>query len=264
MQFLGNTLPEIARVKAGIIKPGCRAVTVKQEEAVMAVLEERCRQQGVPLICADPSLAAGVKSSVEKQSFHYKEFRNLIIHLTGRYQIDNAVTALEVLNTLRDLGFSLPEKAIYRGFAEAYWPGRFEMLCKKPVFIADGAHNRDGALRLADSVRFYFTNRRIIYIMGILRDKEQEEIIRQTAPYADQILTVPTQGSRGLSSYDLACLVRKFHSGVTALDSVEEAVELSFLMADKDTVIIAFGSLSYLGRLITAVRNRDSKKEVKV
>lgn len=264
MEFLGNTLQDIAKAKAGIIKPECIAVTVKQEPEVMQALEEKCRKSGVMLRLADPELAVHRKSTLGKQKFNYKEIKDITISLMGGYQIDNAVTALEALMALKDKGIKISEKAMYQGFSEAGWPGRFEMLCKKPIFIADGAHNRDGAKRLADSVRFYFTNRRIIYIMGILRDKEQAEIIKNTCSYAEQILTVPTQGKRGLSSYELACEVQKFHSNVTALDSVEEAVELSFLLADADTVIIAFGSLSYLGRLITAVRNRDKKKEIKI
>lgn len=264
MKFLGNTLKEIAAVKSGIIKKGCIAVTVRQVPEVMEVLENKCRKMGVQLTVADPEKATGIVSRAGKQKFTYGSRKEVTISLMGKYQIDNAVTALETLDALSGKGFAVSEKVLYRGFLKAVWPGRFELLSKKPVFIADGAHNRDGAKRLADSVRFYFTNKRIIYIMGILRDKEQEEIIRQTCPFAEQILTVPTSGSRGLSSYELACEVKKFHSSVTALDSVEEAVELSFLMADKDTVIIAFGSLSYLGKLITAVRNRDKKKEVKI
>lgn len=264
MEFLGNTLPEIAKVKSGIIKPGCMVVTVKQESEVMQVLQDKCKEMNAVLRTADPAMAVPAKSSPGKQKFSYQDVKDITISLMGKYQIDNAVTVLETLKVLKEKGFSIPEKAVYQGFSEAAWPGRFELLCKKPVFIADGAHNRDGAKRLADSVRFYFTNRRIIYIMGILRDKELEEIIKCTCPYAEQILTVPTPGKRGLSSYELACEVQKFHANVTALDSVEEAVELGFLLADKDTVIVAFGSLSYLGRLITAVRNRDKKKEVKV
>lgn len=131
---------------------------------------------------------------------------------------------------------------------------------KKPIFIADGAHNRDGAAKLAQSIRFYFTNRRIIYIIGMLRDKEQDEILKVTCPMADQVLTVPTKGERGLSSYELACVAGNYHKQVTALDSVQEAVELSLLMADQDTVIIAFGSLSYLGNLIKIVETVSDKK----
>lgn len=257
MAFLGDTLEAIAEVKSGIIKKDCIAVTVSQEPEVMRILRNKCTEKGVELVTADPGKAARVKSTAGNQRFTYEDKKDITISLMGRYQIDNAVLALEVIKALGRKGYAVSEKALYQGLSEAVWPGRFEMLCKKPVFIADGAHNRDGAAKLADSVRFYFTNRRIIYIMGILRDKEQEEIIKTTCPYAEQILTVPTPGLRGLSSYELACAVRKFHHNVTALDSVEEAVELSFLLADKDTVIIAFGSLSYLGNLIRTVADRD-------
>lgn len=258
--FLGNSLTEITAAKAGIIKQGCTAVTVRQLPEVMKVLTQKCEKQGVTMKVAEPEQAYRVKSTLHKQTFSYKERRDLAISLAGRYQVDNAVTALEALDVLKDKDFSISEKAIYEGFIKAQWPGRFELLMSKPVFIADGAHNADGARRLADSIGFYFTNKRIIYIMGILRDKEQDEIIKATCPYAEQILTVPTLGSRGLGAYELACLVKEFHPCVTALDSVEEAVELGLLMADKDTVIIAFGSLSYLGRLINAVKSRDKKK----
>jgi len=165
--------------------------------------------------------------------------------------------AVEVIRTLANCGYPVLENALYKGLKETKWPRRLDVLCKKPVLIADGAHNRDGAMRLAQSIEFYFTNKKIIYIMGMLRDKEQEEIIKMTHFYAQQILTVPTKGARGTSSYELACVVKKYHENVTALDSVQEAVELSFLMADKDTVIVAFGSLSYLGELIKTVENRD-------
>ncbi len=225
MRFLGNTLAEIAEEKAGIIKPGCSAVSAPQKKEVLSVLKAACEKQKVSLDVADPALLA--------------------------------------LQQLSEKGFPVKEKDIYKGFAEGTWPGRFEVIGQKPLFIADGAHNRDGAARLADSIGFYFTNKRIIYIIGMLRDKEQEEILKVTCPYAEQILTVSTEGSRGLTSYELALKAKGFHQNVTCTDSVEEAIELAYLMADKDTVIVAFGSLSYLGKLITAVRNGKKGQAVK-
>ena len=127
------------------------------------------------------------------------------------------------------------------------------MLGKDPCFIADGAHNWQGAVRLRDTLQFYFTNRRIIYIIGVLRDKDQDKILQELCPLASQVLTIPTKGERGLSSYELAVKAKEYHDNVSALDSVQEAVELAYLLADKDTVITAFGSLSYLGELIKVV-----------
>lgn len=270
MGILGNSLREIASAKAGILKPGCLAVTLRQPEEVLSVLREKSRELEIPFRVADAGMITGVKSSLEKQRFSYtierqekgkeRVFKNMEITMAGRYQLSNAVLALEALCLLSQKGFPVTENALRRGMKEAVWEGRFQVLQKKPLFLVDGAHNRDGAAKLADSVRFYFTNKRIIYIMGILRDKEQEEIIRSTCSLAEHILTVPTSGPRGLSSYELACEVSRFHPHVTALDSVEEAAELSLLMAGKDTVIIAFGSLSYLGKIMKYLKDKQNRK----
>ena len=159
----------------------------------------------------------------------------------------------ELARQLKQAGFPIPEKALYQGFANAFWPGRFQVLGKDPCFIADGAHNWQGAVRLRETLQFYFTNRRIIYIIGVLRDKDQDKILQELCPLASQVLTIPTKGERGLSSYELAVKAKEYHDNVSALDSVQEAVELAYLLADKDTVITAFGSLSYLGELIKVV-----------
>lgn len=258
MGVLGNTMEAIAENKAGIIKKGCTAVSTNQQPEVEEVLRKECDRQQAVFIQADAAAAKEKKCTLEKQVFSYKEYKNLEISMTGRYQISNAALAIEAIRVLGEKGFPVREAALRKGLKEAFLPGRFQVISKKPTVIADGAHNADGAAKLAESIRFYFTNRRIIYIIGILRDKEYEEIIKATYAYAQQIFTVPTQGGRGLSAYDLANEVSRYHGNVTAVDSVEEAVELSFLLADKDTAVIAFGSLSYLGKFISAVEKKDS------
>ncbi len=263
MGILGNNLSDIAKNKAGIMKPGSRAVALKGDNTVMDVLEGKAKELAIPLSVVDPSEITGVKSSLEKQSFRYKGYRDLAISMVGKYQLENAALSVCAMEEFAKAGFPVKERAVYKGLLQTFWPGRFQILEKKPMFIADGAHNRDAAVRLEQSLRFYFTNRRIIYIIGILRDKEQDEILKVTCPLADQILTVPTPGERGLSAYDLACIVKEYHDNVTATDSVQEAVELAYLLADKETVIVAFGSLSYLGNLINVVKAASDKESRK-
>lgn len=260
MGVLGNSLARIAEQKAGIMKSGSRALTLKGEDTVMEVLVRKAEELAIPLSVVNPSEITGVKSNLERQSFHYKGYRDLTISMVGKYQLENAVLSVCAMEELAKAGFPVKERAVYKGLLHTCWPGRFQILERKPLFIADGAHNRDAAVRLAQSLQFYFTNRRIIYIIGILRDKEQDEILRVTCPLADQILTVPTPGERGLPAYDLACIVKEYHDNVTATDSVQEAVELAYLLADKETVIIAFGSLSYLGNLINVVKAASDKE----
>ena len=251
MKFLGNTLEEIAEQKAGVMKPGCAMVSAAQEPAVLRVLYRRAAELGCTVTVADPEKMSQVCYGLERQRFDYGPHKKMEITLAGRYQVENASLALEAVDALGQRGFPVTEEQLRRGMRNAQWPGRFSIIKKHPIFIVDGAHNEDAAKRLAESITFYFTNRKIIYIMGILKDKEYEKIIALTHKYADHIITVAAPGnSRAMPAYELAREIAKVHPKVTAADSLEEAVEMSLLLAGSEDVIIAFGSLSYLGRLM--------------
>lgn len=251
MKFLGNTLEEIAAQKAGIIKPGVPVVSAKQQTEAEKVIADKAAALNCPLNVVETSRITAEKFGLERQRFSYGVFSGLEISLAGRYQIENAALAVEALNILAECGFALTEQKLRQGLKQAVWPGRFTLIGKKPYFIIDGAHNEDAAKRLAESVEFYFTNKRIIYIMGVLKDKEYEKMIRLTHSLANQIITVaPPDNPRALSAYELAQEIAKVHPNVTAVDSPEEAVEMGRLLAGKEDVIIAFGTLSFVGRLM--------------
>ena len=155
---------------------------------------------------------------------------------------------------IRKREFPVTEEKLRQGMAQAAWPGRFAVAGRKPCFILDGAHNEDAARKLAQSLELYFSGRRILYIMGMLRDKEYGKVIGLTHSLADQIITVTPPGNpRAMPAYELAAAVAQVHEKVTAADSLEEAVEMARLLADKEDVIVAFGSLSYLGRMLEIV-----------
>ncbi len=269
MKFLGGTLAQIAAQKAGIIKKGCLAVTASQEPEVLEVISREAARQNAELIIADMKKAGHVRYGIEKQSFDYDGGKDtpeltMEIHLGGQYQIENALLALEALKALGGRGFPVSAEKLREGLAKTSWPGRFTLIAKKPLFVVDGAHNEDAARRLAQSIRFYFPGKRILYIMGVLRDKEYGRIIELTHELADQIITVtPPDNARALPGYELAKEVAKVHAAVTAADSLEEAAEMSRLLAGKEDVIVAFGSLSFLGRLINIVQASDKKAQRK-
>lgn len=261
MAVLGDSIEKIAKQKAGIIKDKCRIVTCRQKDEVMQVIANAAGERGCSLTIADSGKAAHIKYGLGKQHFSYGGYKKLEITMSGRFQIDNAVLALEVVNALRSEGFRVSEKQLRTGLMQTTWPGRFSIIGKKPLFIADGAHNEDAAKRLAESLRLYFTNKRIIYIMGVLADKEYNKIIQATYELAQHIITVkPPHNARALDGYELAHAVKEYHNSVTVADSLMEAAEMSYLLAGKDTntVIIAFGSLSFLGELIHIVEHRDA------
>lgn len=260
MGILGDSLEKIALSKAGIIKNKCYVISAKQPPEVMKILRQAAILRKAKFYTADVSRAKNVRYSVTRQHFTYDKYRNLEIALLGQFQIENAVVAVEALTALGRAGFPLPEEKLRQGLLEAKWPGRFEVIGKKPLFIADGAHNEDASKKLAESIRFYFADKRIIYIMGMLKDKEYDKVLRNTYELAEQIITVTPPGDRAMHGYELAQAAKEYHGSVTVADSVQEAVEIAYLLAgqDRECVIIAFGSLSYLGELINVVEHRDT------
>lgn len=261
MGVLGDSIEQIAAAKAGIIKDKCYVISAKQTPEAMKVIRQAALVRKAKLYTADVSRAKNVRYGMTGQHFSYDKYKNIAITMVGQFQIENAVVALETLAALGRAGYPVAEDKLRLGMEQTRWRGRFDVIGKKPLFIADGAHNEDASKRLSESIRFYFTNRRIIYIMGMLKDKEYDKVIRNTYELAEHIITVtPPLTDRALHGYELAQAVREYHDSVTVADSVQEAVEIAYLLAgqDKDCVVIAFGSLSYLGELIDVVEHRDT------
>lgn len=250
MAFLGDTLAEIAANKAGILKAGCKAVSAPQEEEVLQVLKSECDKLDVPFTAVNREEIKVGRQSLKGQKISYGAYKQVEIPLLGSFQTENAALALEALECLKSCGIKLREDKIRTGFKESVWPARFEILSKKPCVIADGAHNEDAVKKLMETMRFHFTNQRIIYIMGVLKDKDYTPMIRESVSLAEFIFTVtPPNKERALPAFELAKTIRDFNPNVTATDSVEEALEMAKLTAGEDGVVLAFGSLSYMGKL---------------
>lgn len=257
MGFLGNTLAEIAANKAGIIKPGCTVVTIRQEPEAEAAVLKQAEVYGCPVVTVDPELAVNRRRGLFCQYFDYKDRKDVKISLSGEYQFANASLALEVIEVLRRKGYAVPEEAVRRGLGRTVWNGRFTVVAEEPYFIVDGAHNRDAAEKLRETIENYLSGHRLIYIMGVLSDKEYDLVIQKTASYASEIITVMTPDNpRALPAEELKKAVERYNPHVQAAGSLMEAVEKAYGLAGKEDVILAFGSLSYLGEIVRDVQQR--------
>ena len=260
MSFLGNTLEEIAQKKAGIIKPGCRTVTTRQKSEAIKVITKTCEQLGVSCTIADPDEAVLGQESVFGQSFTY-EGQKFDISLAGVYQKENAVLALKALEILDELGWHTTMEQRKDGLSHTSWKGRFTVICRKPLFIVDGAHNAGAADKMEESIRHYFNGKKLIYIMGVFADKEYKIVLEKTAHFAEKIYTIETPDNpRALPAEELAKAAREFNPGAESTKSIADAVEKAFAYAgdDENSVILAFGSLSFIGDLTRAVEERIS------
>ena len=270
MQFLGNSLEEIARVKAGIIKAGCPVVTTdSQKPEVLQVIEKVAEQKVTEFILAetgtlkesDAVSRCALEISQEKSvapitevevslggiSYKHEKFGQVKLKLAGTYQIENSILAATVCKKV----LQLPDEVILRGLELTTWPGRFEVVSEEPLIILDGAHNEDAAEKLAKTLQKHFTNRKITYIIGVLADKEHAKMLARMLPLAQKIYTVTPPNKRALDGAALAEEVRSFGKEAVYCEKMAEAV--TFAVQEVETgeadVIVAFGSLSYLSAL---------------
>lgn len=252
---LGNDLTEIAECKADIIRKNSLVISAFQKEEAAEVLKRTAAERNAKLVTVDPGQITDVKYGYEEQSFSYGAEKNIRIHLAGAYQIENAALAWEAVQGLRSLGFRISDEAFRRGMEKTVWRGRFTCIHREPLVIMDGAHNEDAAKKLAASIETYFPGRKISYIMGVFKDKEYEKVIRITAPYAAKVTAVETPGNpRALPKEELKKVWETFGVPVTTADTIAEAVKENITSAEKEEIILVFGSLSFLGEAEKAVK----------
>ena len=263
--FLGDTLKKISLHKFGIIKDTSKNVLLAAQTLEVENYFDEYVSENVKNTRVLKSDKGKVRAKTEKknkrfyQLISYKEFENIRLSLLGLNQIDNAVCVLDAISILRDEGYDIKDRALRNAFENSNWPSRFEIIEKDRTFILDGAHNFDAARVLFDNLNLYFTNRNLIYIMGMYKDKAYEEVVRNYAKKAKAVITVsPKDSKRALEAFELGKCVKEYNENVTASDSYFEALEIARLLSDKKDVILIFGSLSFMGdfrRLILSENN---------
>ena len=257
--FLGDTLEEIAWQKAGIIKESCPVVLSENSDEVCKVIEQEATKKKVKCIEIKPTDYEVLSETPYGSTFLWKEQR-YETKLPGRHQVSNAVTALAASEYLfrKDYEKNNARKAIAKkldemnvksaqqgGIIRTCWPGRLEVLKKEPLFYRDGAHNPDGAKKLAAFLQKYFTNKKIIYIMGVLKDKEYKKMLRYLMPMAKEVYVFKPNNERGLSAQILADTIKEVGDvSVTIESDVNAAVFRALDTAKPDDVLVACGSLS--------------------
>ena len=239
---LGDSLAEIAREKAGIIKPGTLVVSAPQPSEAEGVIEEVCRHNGAGLIVVGRGVTwRKLTSDLAGQSFEVTGKAGsyqLTIPLLGGHQLENASTAVAALEAL-----GIGADDIARGLAQVRWPGRLEILRHEPLFLVDGAHNADSARRLKEAIEEYLSFDRLILIAGASSDKDIAGIVGELAPLSSLIIATRSRHPRALApALLLEELERQGAKGEMA-ESVSSAVERALAIAKPGDLICATGSL---------------------
>ena len=247
-EILGDTLEQIAREKAGILKPGTRAVSYPQTPEVRAVLHEICAQRGIPLTEADAAAIVPLTDGVDGQTFTYRG-AEYTLPLLGAHQLRNAAVALETVTALRARGWRIPDAAVRAGLAQVRWPARFELLRRAPWFVLDGGHNPQCAQTVADNLARYFSGRRITLLVGVLADKDYPAMLAALDTQAAAYIAATPLSPRALPAAELGDYLKRFGKPVTVCADPAQAAELALAHAAPEDVICAVGSLYMAGAI---------------
>jgi dihydrofolate synthase/folylpolyglutamate synthase len=246
-QILGNSLEEIAREKAGIVKSGCWVVISPQPEEAASVITDICREKKGKIVQVGKDITwHKIGGDLYHQSLVVEGRRNnyqVSIPLSGDFQLENAASAVAALEVLGSAGFAISTADIVRGLARVKWPGRFHILQEYPTVLVDGAHNVASIKRLVDNIKGYFAHKRIFLVFGTSCDKDIPGIINELVPLSPQVIVTRAAHSRAAPLSTLVAEFSKQGIELEIRETVTEAISRALSLADRTDLICVTGSL---------------------
>jgi dihydrofolate synthase / folylpolyglutamate synthase len=260
--FLGHSLQEIATEKAGILKAAIPVVLAEQRPQARQVVLARAAQLGCPVIetptafrIDDETVDDGcVRARITETGSGWSI--DAAPRLPGRFQLQNALTAVAAARLLQERGFRIPDEAIAEGIAATVWPGRMERLQSQPDVYLDGAHNPAAARELASFWEQNFAGRRIFLLYGALRDKAVDEIAGLLFPRAGEVIFTEPRTSRAISAAQLAEMAAHHAARSSVIPDAEQALDHALSRATPGDAIFVTGSLYLVGQLRQYWRQR--------
>ena len=251
--ILGNTLEEIAFNKAGIIKENGHAVIYRGTPGVEKVFEDTCREKNTQLKKANFDGLKLKSHDLFEQVFDCGDYKDIHLPLLGDHQLHNAAVVLAVAETLQEIGWKISKENIYDGIRDVSWPGRFDIVCRDPLFIIDGGHNPQCLEALVKNIQDYLAGRRVIALTGVLADKDYGDMYKPVMPYIEQFVCVTPPNPRRLMAAELAQHLQNVGAKATACDTIPQGVKKAIELAGSDGVVLCFGSLYTIGDIRNAL-----------
>ena len=249
--LLGNTLEEIAGEKAGIIKKEIPTVIYPQQEEALKVIKNKCLEMGSDLYIANNEnlkFENVVNRDKPYQLLKYNNEIDILLPLLGEHQIINlsvAMKAIEVLNNRNITDISVG--SIVKSIKNVTWKGRLEVLSNNPYVVIDGAHNIQGIETLSRNIKKYFKYNNLYLILGILADKDVDEMVKVITPMAKKVYAVTPNSIRAELAEDLKNEIIKYNENCQAYDDYKEAYLSALNNADENDLVLASGSLYMIG-----------------
>lgn len=254
-EYLGDTVEKIAETKSGIFKPHGHAVVYRSTPSVEAVYERVCAERDVSLRKADFEGLVLKAHTLEGQVFDCGSRKNLVLPLLGDHQLHNASVVLSIADTLIEEGWKISEQNIYDGIRDVRWPGRFDIVCRKPLFIIDGGHNPQCIEALVKNIRDYLAGKKVVALTGVLADKDYADMYKPVMPLVDRFVCITPPNPRKLEAEQLARYLRQAGAQAQASESILDGVKQAMDLAGEDGVVLCFGSLYSIGGIRDALKD---------
>ncbi len=289
-KFLGNTVAEIAREKAGIIRPGGVVVTLPQQPQANDVIGNTILDLGVRAVSAvpyvppvSPASSQYLASSADEATSTAKDTKECAKHTTelkpghlvsryrlqvigeeilvetplvGRHQLRNVALAIAAAEELRRQGFLITPDSIERGIRETKWPGRFQVIPasgRRPEVVFDVAHNPAGAWALRSTLATCYEGRRLVFVFGAMRDKAISEIAEIVFPLADLVVLTQAGNPRSAAPQEIREAARRVSANMGEIADVGLALERAQIAAGSHGVVVVTGSIYVVGEAMRAL-----------
>ena len=251
--ILGETLEEIAREKAGIIKPGRPIITATQNPSVLKVFKDKSKYAGSTLFhVGEDTNFKKIKGNMKGQRFNYKglftAIGNLFTPLLGVHQIINASTAITAIEALKTYNINVPESAIRKGVKNVRWPARLELILNEPMVVLDCAKDAEATEAVRKTIQSDFETDKIIAVVSVSSDKKFPGMIYQISQIADHfILTTHSVMGRAADPERLAEEVIKNDKTFEIIEEEDRAFERALKLANHNGMILVIGSVYLAG-----------------
>ncbi len=260
-EYLGNSTTEIAFEKAGIIKPQAPVITASKLPGVIKQLSDIASECASEIHVYDRDFKSSLLSIDSKHiTFNYngyESYKNLSMPLSGKHQIYNASLSIRACEILRQKGVSIPDTAIKNGLLDVNLEGRLELVSQIPPIILDSAHNPEAAAALADSIKELFSDKKITLIIGVMKDKDIEGILKPLIQITESVILTKPEGERAALPEKLRENIMNLKktstnhvpSSITITHSVAEALDLAKAEWQKESIILVTGSFYTTGEM---------------
>jgi dihydrofolate synthase / folylpolyglutamate synthase len=258
MEVLGDTLTKIATEKCGIIKPGCAVVSHPQAEEADKIIEKTCLEKGARLVRVGKDVVRrSLAHDFEHQEMEIRGRLNsyrVSVPLLGEYQLDNAAAAVAGLELLQERGLKISNEDISAGLKGVSFPGRMQIVNRKPFILVDGGHNPGAARNLKQALGGYFQNRKSCLIIGVSNDKDLSGIARELAPGFQLVIATSANNPRSIEPELIAAEFAKYGAAIRVSSNIGEAIRWAKTLASEEDLICVTGSLFVVGEALGYIK----------